>query len=219
MARLTPKTRASGASLAARWDAFEASLEHETGRSLDAWADSVRHLDLRPALDVLQEAGFPFEQASWIERYARNGRNPFRVADATRKGQPKRRGSAAETDALGTPQVVTARKAARMAQVHAHALLLELQASRAGDEIPRPRVRGLVPGAVRGERLAARSGGPTRMAWGTIFACSPVAPRFIAMCSRDAGRPSAASDCASTLSRQRRRLSDGRQADVRWSPM
>ncbi len=218
MARLTPKTRASGASLAARWDAFEASLEHETGRSLDAWADSVRHLDLRPALDVLQEAGFPFEQASWIERYARNGRNPFRVADATRKGQPKRRGSAAETDALGTPQVVTARKAARMAQVHAHALLLELQASRAGDEIPRPRVRGLVPGAVRGERLAAAPVGPqewrgapsspahrwrqglSRCAHGTRGGQAPPAIVRLRYPASGAGSPTVA-------------------GDVRWSPM
>jgi hypothetical protein len=118
-----------------RFASFSVGLQAETGRSYDEWGALIAGMDRNTAIDTLRVEGFSWQHASWIERGHACGQNPFSAREATRKGRPKRPEPPTPNHATGVPLYVTARRAAQTAQVHAHALLLELQGTRAGDEI------------------------------------------------------------------------------------
>jgi len=118
-----------------RFASFSAGLKADTGRSYDEWGAFIAGMDRNTAIDTLRLEGFSWQQASWIERSHACGQNPFFAREATRKGHPKRREPPTPNQGTEAPLYITVRRAAQKAQVHAHALLLELQGTRAGDEI------------------------------------------------------------------------------------
>ncbi len=118
-----------------RFASFSAGLKAETGRSYDEWGAFIAGMDRNTAIDALRFEGFSWQQASWIERGHTCGQNPFSAPEATRKGHPKRREPPTPDQATRAHLYITVRRAAQMALVHAHALMLEVQDTRPGDEI------------------------------------------------------------------------------------